>query len=42
MTLTLYGGARTRASMPLVSGGKEISYEWQMLDMRNELAASRI
>ena len=35
MTLILYGGARTRASMPRwYLEEKEISYEWQMLDMR--------
>ena len=36
MTLTLFGGARTRASMPRwYLEEKEINYEWQMLDMRD-------
>tara|TARA_E500000178_G_scaffold65172_1_gene62238 strand:+ start:6023 stop:6601 length:579 start_codon:yes stop_codon:yes gene_type:complete len=35
MTLTLYGGARTRASMPRwYMEEKGISYDWRMLDMR--------
>ena len=36
MTITLYGGARTRASMPRwYMEEKGISYRWQMLDMQN-------
>ena len=35
MALTLYGGARTRASMPRwYMEEKDIDYDWRMLDMR--------
>ena len=35
MALTLYGGARTRASMPRwYLEEKGIAYDWRMLDMR--------
>ena len=35
MVLTLYGGARTRASMPRwYMEEKGIAYDWRMLDMR--------
>ena len=35
MALTLYGGARTRASMPRwYMEEKGIDYDWRMLDMR--------
>ena len=35
MALTLYGGARTRASMPRwYMEEKGIAYDWRMLDMR--------